>query len=564
MEKEKLTALVEKAKSGNPNAIEDLLCQAHISVSYQCRKMLPNVQDAEDLTQEILLTVYQKLHTLQEPAAFWGWLSRITATRCMNAISRTHVDLQFAEDEDGNSVLDSLETLDERQIPDKAIDNAETARMLDEIVSGLPEAQRLSTLLYYYDEMSVKEIAQIMGVGENTVKGRLNLARKAIKEKVQDYEKKGVKLYGISVLPLLWYFLRSAARIEADTAAATACAAKVMAVGTANSAAEATTTAGTTVTRVAGVFSKKVIAGIIAGIVVVGGAAVAAVQIINEFAGTVPAVICQHEWSEANCTSAITCHKCGSTEGAALGHKWADADCVNPKTCTVCGMSEGEALGHEWIAANYQEPKTCSVCGVTEGEALPAYFETNGLNVVFAEMGVEYDYVTSCYGDNSDKKTVGKLVFSDYRVFEGDEFHEALDGYVWHTVTAKITFSDNNAWNYGMMVWDFTEDYYEKGDGWSIMDVSVDNENYISVNYKGVEYDKCKLFVTEDRFLGWDQTNKSNTYLVVYHWRMPAGYDGFIQGYIDSAIEWEEGQYTTEFADENTLFFRFGSGNVAE
>ena len=110
MEKEKLTALVEKAKSGNPNAIEDLLCQAHISVSYQCRKMLPNVQDAEDLTQEILLTVYQKLHTLQEPAAFWGWLSRITATRCMNAISRTHVDLQFAEDEDGNSVLDIILT----------------------------------------------------------------------------------------------------------------------------------------------------------------------------------------------------------------------------------------------------------------------------------------------------------------------------------------------------------------------------------------------------------------------------------------------------------------------
>ena len=195
MEKEVIIELVQRSKDGETAATEELLRTAHTFVSYQCRKLLKNPQDVEDVTQEVLLTMYTKLNTLQEPAAFWGWLSRITANRCMNALSRTHVDLQILEDEDGHSMLDDIENMDQQLVPDAALDNAETARMIDEIVEGLPEAQRMCTLLFYFDEMSVKEIASVMGTSENTVKSRLNYARKAIKERVLDYEKKGIKLY---------------------------------------------------------------------------------------------------------------------------------------------------------------------------------------------------------------------------------------------------------------------------------------------------------------------------------------------------------------------------------
>ena len=170
MEKEQLIALVRKSRSGDTESIEKLLQYAHTSVSYQCRKMLNNAQDAEDMTQEVLVTIYTKLDTLQEPAAFNKWVNQITATRCINALNRTHVEYQFAEDEEGHSILDTLEELDEQVIPDKAIDNAETARMIEEIVEGLPDVQRAATLMFYYDEMSVKEIAKTMKVSENTVK----------------------------------------------------------------------------------------------------------------------------------------------------------------------------------------------------------------------------------------------------------------------------------------------------------------------------------------------------------------------------------------------------------
>jgi RNA polymerase sigma factor (sigma-70 family) len=207
MEKAELIDIIQKSKDGDMEAMEKLLLHAHTSVSYQCRKMLKNEQDAEDMTQEILVTVYQKLDSLKEPAAFNPWLKKITATRCINVLTRTHVELQFAEDEEGNSILNTIEEMDEKKIPDKWLDNKETTRMIEEIVNGLPDVQRLCTLMFYYSEMSVKEIAYVLKVSENTIKSRLNYARKAIKERVLDYEKKGVKLYGLSPLPFLFYFL---------------------------------------------------------------------------------------------------------------------------------------------------------------------------------------------------------------------------------------------------------------------------------------------------------------------------------------------------------------------
>ena len=293
MEKAELTALVVKAQSGDPGAMEELLRAAHTSVSYQCRKLLRDPRDAEDMTQEVLLAVYTKLDTLKTPEAFWGWLNQTAANRCYNAMKRSRVELQFAEDEEGHSVMDDLEELDEQQVPDKALDNAETARMIEEIVDGLPDAQRLCTLMYYYDEMSVRDIAGNLGVPENTVKSRLNYARKAIRERVLDYEKKGVKLYGLSPLPFLLFFLRRAAGEGADSAKAAAAARQVMEAGAAAAAGAGGTAAGAAATggsaaaaggsaaAAAGGLSAKLIAGILAGALLVGGGAAAVIAIRN-------------------------------------------------------------------------------------------------------------------------------------------------------------------------------------------------------------------------------------------------------------------------------------------
>ena len=77
-----------------------------------------------------------------------------------------------------------------------------------------------------------------------------------------------------------------------------------------------------------------------------------------------------HDYSEATCTEPATCSRCGETGTEALGHDYAAATCTEPKKCKRCGATEGEALGHDYKDATCTEPKTCTRCGATEGEAL--------------------------------------------------------------------------------------------------------------------------------------------------------------------------------------------------
>ena len=241
------------------------------------------------------------------------------------------------------------------------------------------------------------------------------------------------------------------------------------------------------------------------------------------------------------------------------GHIWVDATCEAAKTCSVCGETEGEALGHSWADANYQAPKTCTVCGTTEGEALTAAFDEHGLVVNVTELDTEYDYVTACYSDET-KQTVGKLMISNYRVFAGDETHPALEGYEWHAVTVTVRFDDENAWNYGCGIETCRENYYDVV-GWDESSVALDDDMYqYTVNFNGVDYTEC-LYDDNTEYIWSEWVDKACTCTFERYIRVPVGYDGIVLGFFDSAIEWGDGQYIFDIADENTLFFRLdGTG----
>ena len=306
MEKKDMTAIISRCLQQDSNAQESLVLAVQDRVYYHCRKMLKNEDLALDMTQEVLITMLTKLHTLQNTESFWSWLGGITANLCRNAINRGPREVQIPEDEEGNSLLDTYETLDEQTVPEKALDNDETRRMIAELVDDLPDAQRECVLLYYYDEMSVKDIAASLEVSENTIKSRLNYARKSIKEGVERYEKQGIKLYSLSVLPFLLFFLRKDASASSLTteqvaqlthrvvqgasavATGTAVSAGTAAVGgTAGTAGGTAASASSTVASTAGATAKtaaavvgkgllgglstKVIAGVVAGLVLIGG-----------------------------------------------------------------------------------------------------------------------------------------------------------------------------------------------------------------------------------------------------------------------------------------------------
>ena len=230
MERTQIADLVRKAQAGDSEAMNQLLQTAHKNVLFQCQRIMKHPEDAEDMAQEVLFKIYETLGTLQEPEHFISWANTIATRRCLNERRRNPKDLQFLEDEEGNSVMDNLEDLDQQSMPEAALDNEETRRMIRELVDKLPESQRTAIMSHYNAEMSIKDIAAELGVSENTVKSRLLYGRRAIEKGVKDYEKEGIKLYGLSPLPFLLYFLRSSAEMGSD-AAASAAASAVLSAG---------------------------------------------------------------------------------------------------------------------------------------------------------------------------------------------------------------------------------------------------------------------------------------------------------------------------------------------
>ena len=237
-----MTPVIRRCLSGDQQAQEELVLAAQNRVYYHCKKMLKHQEDALDATQEVLISMLTRLNSLQDPEAFWGWLSAMTANHCRNVLTRGRREAQIPEDDEGNSLLDAFESLDEQTVPDKALDNDETRRMIVELVDQLPPPQRQCVLMFYYEEMSVKDIAAALETSEGTVKSRLNYARKAIKSGVDAYAAQGVKLY--SALPFLVYFLQRDAGIGGLSASAAEALARSVLAGAAGTAAAGTAAAG--------------------------------------------------------------------------------------------------------------------------------------------------------------------------------------------------------------------------------------------------------------------------------------------------------------------------------
>lgn len=293
MEQADLTPLVEKAQAGDRAALERLVMASQKRIYYQCRRILKNEQDAQDLSQEILFIMVRNLGQLRQPEAFWGWITRVTANQCQRMLTRNPREWQIPEDDEGGSMLDDLEELDEQLVPEKALDNDETRQMIYDLIDALPPEQRMCVVLRYYNEYSVKEIAELMGTSEGTVKSRLNYARKAIKAGVEKYVDQGIKLYGFTPLPFLAYFLRTGAETQvlspavaqALTQSAMAAAGTGSAAGGAGAAAgthtAASAAAGGTAKAAAGLVGNKValgLAGVAAAGAVTGGVYVATHQ----------------------------------------------------------------------------------------------------------------------------------------------------------------------------------------------------------------------------------------------------------------------------------------------
>lgn len=260
------------AKDGKEEGYNYLYQQTYQKSYYVALKYMKQEEAALDVLQEAYIKGFRNLEQLQEAEKFPAWFSKIVASKALDELKKNKA-LLFSQIEDEDfSVEESFRDDRIDTQPELSMDKAETSRLVQEMIDTLSDEQRLCVMMYYVEEMTVKDIAESLEVSENTVKSRLNYGRKNIKEKVLELEKKGTKLYSLTPIPFFLYLLLS------DVQTAKACELPVSdilesAVKEAVKGQQGAT--ASTLAQVGGktmsVLTKKIIIGIVS-VAVVGGA----------------------------------------------------------------------------------------------------------------------------------------------------------------------------------------------------------------------------------------------------------------------------------------------------
>ncbi len=143
------------------------------SVHAQALGQLGDHHLAEDAAQNALTEAYLKLHQLQAPRAFPVWLRRIVRTQCERIRRRRQPSLSLdVEGDEGAQVIDSAPNpLDEAIARDRD-------RILHEAVDRLPDHERRTVELFYFEDQSHEEVARRLGIPAKTLKSRLFSARR--------------------------------------------------------------------------------------------------------------------------------------------------------------------------------------------------------------------------------------------------------------------------------------------------------------------------------------------------------------------------------------------------
>lgn len=199
MEKEKIRRLVLQAGQGDRAAFGELYEETGRSVYFNCLKLLGNAQQAEDITQDTFMKALEKLDSLKEPENFSAWVNRIAINNCKMYFRKN----PRTAEEESEKIID--DTPDSELIPDDYADSEEKRRIIMNIIdTALTDEQRQTIILFYFDMMSVAEIAEIMECSVGTVTSRLSAARKKIREAVLIYENKNNdRLHAVMPIPVL-------------------------------------------------------------------------------------------------------------------------------------------------------------------------------------------------------------------------------------------------------------------------------------------------------------------------------------------------------------------------
>ena len=275
-----LSDLIKKLQSGDVSVFEEIYNLTYERVYFTALKICKSEDDAEDVVQEAYIYLMNKANEIKNPDAFISWFNMVVASKAKNLL-RKNSPVLFDSNETEQFVLESIEDTDKDFQPSADYEQSELRDEVMGLIDNLSDEKRTAVILFYYNEMTTKQIAESLNVNENTIKSRLVQAKKDLTKGVKELEKRNGKLLGVAPIPVILWAMRSSASKTAEaftvsggaattyTAIITASAVPAAAVASTAGAA----TAGGVVAKIAGLsVAQKIISGVVVTGIVTGGA----------------------------------------------------------------------------------------------------------------------------------------------------------------------------------------------------------------------------------------------------------------------------------------------------
>lgn len=172
-------ALIKDFVEGNESAFNRLAVKYQDKIYWHARRMTGNHLDADEIVQEVLLVLYNKLKTFEFKSSVYTWIYTITNTRSINYLKKKSLRSFFS--------LDDI--LNKRSEDKDVIDNLEDKQKLEKIENALqklPVKQREVFIMRNYDELSYEEISEITGKSVGALKANHFHALNKIKELIKN------------------------------------------------------------------------------------------------------------------------------------------------------------------------------------------------------------------------------------------------------------------------------------------------------------------------------------------------------------------------------------------
>lgn len=173
--------LIKSFINGDESAFNRLAVKYQERIYWHARRMTGNHLDADEIVQEVLMVLYNKLKTFEFKSSLYTWIYTITNTRSINYLKKKSLRSFFSLDEISNRKFEQKDVIDD-------IESKQKIEKIESAMQKLPVKQREVFIMRNFDEMSYEEISQITGKNVGTLKANYFHALNKIKEMVK-YDK---------------------------------------------------------------------------------------------------------------------------------------------------------------------------------------------------------------------------------------------------------------------------------------------------------------------------------------------------------------------------------------